>query len=213
MEIKTFIFNPLQVNTYVIYNSATLEAAIIDAGCFGEEEEEELRKFIDEKGLRVSNLVNTHLHLDHQFGNAYVAQQYGIKPLAAAEDEPLVRNVRHYAAAFGLDDDLVKEQTLGGYLHDGEIVTLCGEECQIIATPGHTPGGVCLYFPNQKIVFTGDTLFAGGIGRADLPGGNYATLIQSIQKRLLTLPPDTQIYCGHGPASTIAEEKQMNPYL
>ncbi len=213
MQIKTFIFNPIQVNTYVLYDPDSLDCAIIDAGCLGAEEENELAKFIDEKGLKVNYLLNTHLHLDHQFGNAFVTERYGVKPLAAEADEPLVRTVRHYAAAFGLNDDLVREQALGGYLKDGDVMRICGAECHIIATPGHTPGGVCFYFPKLKLLFTGDTLFAGGIGRADLPGGNYGTLIRSIQQGLLTLPDDTQIYCGHGPVSSIGDEKQMNPYL
>lgn len=213
MQIKQFIFNPIQVNTYLLYNEDTHQAAIIDAGCLGEEEEAELGKFIDENGLKVQYLLNTHLHLDHQFGNAFVTQHYGVLPLAAEADEPLVKTVRHYAAAFGLDDNLVKEQALGGYLQDGEELNICGYSCQVIATPGHTPGGVCFYFPDEKILFTGDTLFAGGIGRADLPGGNYTTLIQSLQKRIMTLPEDTKIYCGHGPESSIGYEKQMNPFL
>ena len=213
MQIKTFIFNPIQVNTYVLYNPESQKCAIIDAGCLGEAEENELAKFIDENGLRVEYLLNTHLHLDHQFGNAFVAERYGVKPLAAEADEPLTRTVRHYAAAFGLNDDLVKEQALGGYLQDKDVINICGEECHIIATPGHTPGGICFYFPKLKLVFTGDTLFAGGIGRADLPGGNYGSLIRSIQRGLLTLPDDTLIYCGHGPSSSIGIEKQTNPYL
>ena len=213
MQIKRFIFNPIQVNTYLIYNEQTHQAALIDAGCFGHEEEEELSRYIEEHKLKVEHLLNTHLHLDHQFGNAYVAQRYGILPKASEADEPLVSNVRQYAAAFGLDDELVKEQPLGTYLNDGEELDICGYKCQIIATPGHTPGGICLYFANEKTLFTGDTLFAGGIGRADLPGGDYGTLIRSLQKKIMILPDDTKIYCGHGPNSTIGEEKQMNPFL
>ena len=98
-------------------------------------------------------------------------------------------------------------------IKDKDVINICGEECHIIATPGHTPGGICFYFPKLKLVFTGDTLFAGGIGRADLPGGNYGSLIRSIQRGLLTLPDDTLIYCGHGPNSSIGIEKQTNPYL
>lgn len=213
MNIRTFVVNPLQVNTYVIYNEDTHQAVIIDAGCFGKAEEEELGKFIDENGLTVQHLLNTHLHLDHQFGNAYIAHRYGVMPLAAEADAPLVNNVRHYAAAFGLDDDLVQEQPLGGYLTDGEVLDVCGYPCEVIATPGHTPGGLCFYFPSEKILFTGDTLFQGSIGRADLPGGHYATLTQSIQKRLMILPDDTTIYCGHGPSSSIGQEKQINPFI
>lgn len=213
MKIETFVFNPFMENTYLLYDGNNREAALIDAGCLYPEEQRKLAGFIEQKGLHLTCLLNTHLHLDHQFGNAYVTKNYGVKPQAAQADEFLISRLKEQTAAFGLVDVALEEQMLGDYLYDGQILNLCGTTCEVIVTPGHSPGGVCFYFPQEQIVFTGDSLFAGGIGRTDLPGGNYEELIRRLQQRIMVLPDATTVYCGHGPQTTIGIEKQTNPYL
>lgn len=213
MNIHVLTFNPFQENTYIIYDEQTKAAAIIDAGCMFEKEQQQLENFIETNGLKVTYLLNTHLHLDHQFGNHFVASKYGVLPLASKEDEPLVNSLAEQAALFGLSRFKMESQQLGGYLEDGQILSLCGTVCHVIATPGHSPGGLCFYFPEEKVLFSGDTLFAGGIGRTDVLRGDFRQLLKSIHQRLMVLLDDVVVYCGHGPHTTIGHERIHNLYL
>lgn len=213
MEIHVLTFNPFQENTYILHDEDTKEAAIIDAGCLFEMEQKQLSAYIDSNELKIRHLLNTHLHLDHQFGNRYIASSYGVLPFASKEDEPFVDTLQEQATLFGLSKFKMESQPLGGYLEDGQTLQVCGTSCQVIATPGHSPGGLCFHFPNEKILFSGDTLFAGGIGRTDILGGDLQELLMSIQQRLMALPDDTVVYCGHGPHTTIGYERVHNIYL
>ena len=173
----------------------------------------QLENYIEDNCLKVKYLLNTHLHLDHQFGNHFVANKYGVLPLASKEDEPLVDTLPEQAALFGLSRFKMESQQLGGYLEDGQILQLCGTTCHVIATPGHSPGGLCFYFPEEKLLFSGDTLFAGGIGRTDVLRGDFRQLLKSIHQRLMVLPDETVVYCGHGSHTTIGHERIHNLYL
>ena len=212
MTIKTFTFNPFQENTYLIYDD-TNEAVIIDAGCITNAEKSLLKKFIEENKLTLKKVINTHLHLDHQFGNKFLFDTYGLKPQAHHEDEFLLESVIAQAHSYGFPIEDEKAQGLGGYIADNDVIKFGNSSLRAIHVPGHAPGHLAFYAENDGVLFAGDVLFRGSIGRTDLPKGDYATLIQSITKKLLTLPDSTVVYCGHGPTTTIESEKVNNPYL
>lgn len=212
MTIKTFVCNPLQENTYLVIDEASKECMVIDAGMLFNDEKEELARYITQNGLQLKYVVNTHLHLDHCFGNGFLAQTFGVKPMAHADDEDLLRFMNAHAAAFGVPFN-EEPQPLGGYLAEGDTLTLGNEKFEVLHIPGHSKGGIVLYNAAQGVLFSGDSLFKMSIGRTDLPGGDYATLVTALTKKVMTLPDATVVYPGHGPTTTIAYEKQYNAYL
>lgn len=211
MQIQQFTFNPFQENTYIVYTDEK-EAMIIDPGCYTEDEEDRLKKFIASKDLDVKLLVNTHLHIDHIFGNAFVEKTYNIKASANREDEFWIKGIEGQARMFGLTLRHTT-QGVGTFIQEGDKLTLGTETFEVFQVPGHSPGSIVLYNAGNNCVFVGDVLFQGGIGRTDLQGGNYQYLIEGIQNKLLTLPENTIVYSGHGPATTIGQEKAGNPFL
>ena len=212
MKIKQIQNNPFQENTYVVWNEASMEAAIVDCGALFPQEEERIEAFVSDNNLKVKYILNTHLHLDHCFGNAWAAERYGILPMAHKDDETLLARMGEQERMFGLPFE-VKTEKLGGYLNDNDVLMLGENEIKVIHTPGHSRGGICFYIPSAGWLISGDSLFEGSIGRTDLEGGSYATLIKSITERLMTLPEETVVYPGHGPYTTIGNEKRMNPFL
>lgn len=212
MKIKQIQNNPFQENTYVVWDEASMEAAIVDCGALFPQEEAKIEAFVSDNNLKVKYILNTHLHLDHCFGNAWAAERYGILPMAHKDDETLLARMGEQARMFGLPFE-VKTEKLGGYLKDDDVLMLGENEIKVIHTPGHSRGGLCFYIPSAGWLISGDSLFEGSIGRTDLEGGSYATLIKSITERLMTLPEETVVYPGHGPYTTIGDEKRMNPFL
>ena len=212
MKIKQIPNNPFQENTYVVWDEATMEAAIVDCGALFPQEKERIDVFVNDNNLKIKYILNTHLHLDHCFGNAWAAERYGVLPMAHEDDETLLARMGEQARMFGLPFE-VKTEKLGGYLGDGDVLKLGDNEIRVIHTPGHSRGGLCFYIPSAGWLISGDSLFEGSIGRTDLEGGSYATLIKSITERLMTLPEDTVVYPGHGSYTTIGEEKKSNPFL
>ena len=212
MKIKQIQNNPFQENTYVVWDEATMDAAIVDCGALFPQEEERIEAFVNDNNLKVKHILNTHLHLDHCFGNAWAAERYGILPMAHKDDETLLARMGEQARMFGLPFE-VKTEKLGGYLKDDYVLMLGENEIKVIHTPGHSRCGLCFYIPSAGWLISGDSLFEGSIGRTDLEGGSYATLIKSITERLMTLPEETVVYPGHGPYTTIGDEKRMNPFL
>lgn len=211
MTIKTFTFNPFQENTYLIFDE-TNEAVLIDAGCIFDAEKHQLKKFIEQNNLTIKRLINTHLHLDHQFGNKFIFDTYGLSPEACVEDEYLLENVIAQALTFGLPIE-EEAQALGEYIVEDQYIKFGNSSLKAIHVPGHSPGSLAFYSEKDGVIFAGDVLFQGSIGRTDLPKGDYTTLILSITKKLLPLPDSTVVYCGHGPTTTIGNEKVNNPYL
>ena len=204
MKIVRFQFNMFGENCYLVYEPQSREAMIVDPGMLSPSECESIDGYIAREDLRVKYLVNTHLHLDHCFGNAHIERKYGVKTRAHEADAPLGRNISGRARMFGFFNDF---ENIGEIepLTDGDILTLGAEQVTVISTPGHSPGGISLYAPADGWVITGDTLFAdGNVGRTDLPGGDYNTLMESVRK-LRRLPGPTSLLPGHGPGSTIAE--------
>lgn len=212
MKISRFTVNPFGVNSYVMWDADTLEAAIVDPGMADEAERKALDSFIERQGLKPVHLINTHMHLDHIFGNLYVKEKYGLDIKAHPADDFLGRSLEDQTTRFHLPIKATN-QGLDVELHDGDRLYLGTEPIDIISVPGHSPGSVVLYCPESGFVITGDALFRGSIGRTDLPMGDYPTLIAAIRDRLLTLPPDTVVLPGHGPESTIGQEKSSNPYI
>lgn len=212
MKIKQIQNNPFQENTYVVWDEASMEAAIVDCGALFPQEEAKIEAFVSDNNLKIKYILNTHLHLDHCFGNAWAAERYGILPMAHKDDETLLARMGEQARMFGLPFE-VKTEKLGRYLKDDDVLMLGENRIEVIHTPGHSRGGVCFYIPSAGWLISGDSLFEGSIGRTDLEGGSYATLIKSITERLMTLPEETVVYPGHGPYTTIGDEKRMNPFL
>lgn len=198
-------------NTYVIWDDETKETAVIDPGCHDTNEEIELEKFIDRNNLKIKYLINTHCHIDHVFGNAFVKEKYSPIFLAPEEDKFLLHNAVEQGKMFAIDVNPSPEPD--EFIYDGMSIKLGNIKNEFLFTPGHTPGEYCIYFEDDKICITGDVLFREGIGRTDLWGGDTNTLLNSIRTRLFTLPDNVVIYPGHGEESTIGHEKTNNPFL
>lgn len=212
MTIKTFVFNPFQENTYVVYDENG-EAAVIDAGCLFEEERQELKKFIEQQGLILKRVLNTHLHLDHIFGNKFLFDTYGLAPEAAREDEFWLDAFPQSMQAFGLTPGMGQAQAIGKYLTENQEIKIGNITFTVLSVPGHSPGSLAFYSAKDGVVFSGDALFQSSIGRTDLAQGDYATLIRAIREKLFSLPDETVVYSGHGPETTIGAEKRFNPFL
>lgn len=213
MEIKRFEFNVFGVNTYVVWDSDTLDAAVVDPGMPNSEECSRLSKFITDNSLKVTALLNTHLHIDHLLGDEYVESRYGVDLQASSKDSFLSDRLQNQVAMFHLRVNIPERLEIAVPLKAGNKVRIGKSYLDVIEVPGHSPGSLAFYSPADGFVITGDALFRGSVGRTDLPGGSYPTLIKSITDNLLTLPPSTVVYPGHGPASTIGDEISMNPFL
>jgi glyoxylase-like metal-dependent hydrolase (beta-lactamase superfamily II) len=209
-QIAMFTFSPIQENTYLLYN-ATGEAAIIDPGCYFDEEKETLASYIADHNLTVKYLLQTHCHLDHIFGLKWAAETYGLSPYMHANEQQVL--------AFGEISGQKWNLPFAGYkgpvqlLEEGQKISVGGDELKVLFAPGHSPGHVCFYCQKQDFVIGGDVLFQRSIGRTDLPGGNHQQLLTSIREQLFTLPDNTTVHPGHGPATKVGEEKRENPFL
>lgn len=209
-NVKVFIFSPIQENTYVLSNDKK-EAIIIDPGCYGQKEEQQLEDYIVSQGLQVRLLLNTHCHLDHVFGNKFVAEKWDLKPHIHPREKPVL----DYAPVSGLMWNLPFHNYSGDvvYLNDGDVTGLDNEPLDVLFTPGHSPGSISFYSKGGGFIISGDVLFQRSVGRTDLPMGDFDTLANSIRTRLYTLPDGTIVYSGHGAATTVGEEKRNNPFV
>jgi hydroxyacylglutathione hydrolase len=210
LTVTSFVFSPVQENTYVVHNEAG-ECIIVDPGCYFGNERNELKEFIQNGRLLPKYLLNTHCHLDHVFGNKFIHDTYGLT-LHLHEKEKIVLD---YAPTSGLSWGLPFDNYRGDliFLREGEAIRLGDDELQVLFTPGHSPGHISFYCPAQHFVLSGDVLFRQSIGRTDLPGGNFETLIKSIREKLFVLPDETVVYSGHGEETTVGAEKRDNPFL
>ncbi len=211
LKIQKFTFNPFQENTFLLWDAISLEAMIIDPGCSNNNEEEILNSFINEQKLSVQYLLNTHCHIDHILGNAFVKEKYNCKYFAPELDLPLLDNLISQAEMFGVK---AKKSPLPDEFITEDLILKLGEiELTFLFTPGHTPGEYCIYSKSENVCFSGDVLFYESIGRTDLWGGDYDTLINSINNKLFILPEITRVFPGHGEETTIGHEKKNNPFL
>ena len=211
MKIARLIFNPIQENTYIIWDD-TLEAAVIDAGNMNERENEVLAKFIADNGLKPKYALNTHGHFDHLLGVDFLREKYGAQLAMSSKDEFLLKGASVSAELFGVKADALPE-AIDVDLEGKESIKFGNTELKIIPTPGHTPGHVAFFEPVSKVLFTGDTLFRESIGRTDLPGGDYSWIMRSIIENILPLGDDVKIYPGHGETSDIGHESMYNPFV
>ena len=212
MELRQFIFNPVGVNCYLLWDESK-EAVLIDAAVLFPEEKEELKNFIAQQGLQIKYHLNTHLHFDHIFGNPFIEETFGIKTSANDGDWSWAESITERVARFGLRYN-EKIPRLGTVLSDNDTITFGnGNTIKAIHGPGHSPGSLAYYIEKEKMLFSGDALFRGSIGRTDFPDADYATLAESIRKKLFTLPDDTIVYPGHSESTNIGFEKQYNRYI
>ncbi|NOT75618.1 MAG: MBL fold metallo-hydrolase [Cyclobacteriaceae bacterium] len=209
IQIQSFTFNPFEENMYILFDE-TKEAVIIDPGCYEPEEQTELKKFISKENLTVKFLLNTHCHIDHVLGNSFVKQYHKVPFLIHPTELKVLRAVISYASNYGFPR--YSEILPDGDLIEGEFIKFGNSSLSIIFLPGHSPGHVGFYSKDQNFLIGGDVLFYHSIGRTDLPGGNFETLIKSIHQKLFVLPENVVVHPGHGSPTTIGEEKVHNPF-
>ncbi|HSD63274.1 MAG TPA: MBL fold metallo-hydrolase [Ignavibacteriaceae bacterium] len=211
VKIKKFVFNPFQENTFVVWDDLTKECAIIDPGCSDELEENALSGFISSLELIPNYLINTHCHLDHIWGCKFVKEKYNLTFLIPEDDFILLKNAGTQAARYNVP--FKEPPAPDDFISQNLKISLGKSEIKFLYTPGHTPGEFCLYFPDENFCIVGDVLFKDSIGRTDLWGGDYRTLMDSIRTKLLSLDDNVVIYPGHGDESTIGRERTKNPFL
>lgn len=209
IQIQTFTFNPFSENTYLVYDE-TGEGVVIDPGCYEKSEKETLQQFIESNNIKVRYLLNTHCHIDHVLGNDFVKAKYNVPFLINKNDEPVLRSVKAYAPSYGFNQ--YHEVLPDGYLAEGDTVSFGNIIFEILFLPGHAPGHIGFYHKESHSLLSGDVLFEQSIGRTDLPGGDFNTLIKSIHQKIFTLPDNVIVYPGHGNPTTVGEEKVSNPF-
>ena len=210
ISIKSFTFNPFQENTYIAFDESK-ECIIVDPGCYDETENTILKNFIEQNNLKPVALVNTHCHLDHIFGNSFVANTYNLSPIMHQADLPMLEYAPLAARTYGVN--LNKLPKVKKFIEEGDVIKFGNSEFNIIFTPGHSPGHICLVNNEENIILSADVLFHLSIGRTDLPMGDHETLLKSIKEKLFILDDKMVVYPGHGPSTTIGFERQNNPFL
>jgi hydroxyacylglutathione hydrolase len=210
MQVHAFTFNPVYENTYVLADE-TGACVIVDPGCYSASEQAALKNFIAQHGLKPERLLNTHCHLDHVFGNAWVAETWNLGLEIHRDDLPVLNAFNDSCARFGLRGGYQPEPM--AWLEEGVDVTFGNTTLQVFFTPGHSPGSVSFYHAPSLQLISGDVLFQGSIGRTDLPGGDFPTLEKSIHEKLFILPDAVRVYSGHGEPTTIGFEKKHNPFV
>lgn len=210
ITIEKFVFNPFQENTYLLYDE-TGECVIIDPGCYGTSEQDQLLELIATKNLKPVKLIYTHCHVDHILGNNFIAETYNLKPEIHEAGLPFLKRGHEQGIAYGFEmpESILPEK----YIAHGDVVKFGNSELKVVYTPGHADGSVCFINDDQKFVITGDVLFRDSIGRTDFPTGDFDVLMKSIHEQLFTLDDAFTVYCGHGPETTIGYEKVNNPFI
>ena len=210
MTVTGLTFNPFAENTYLLHDE-TKECVIVDPGCSDANEKAKLKQFIADNGLKVVKLLNTHCHIDHVLGNKFVADTYHVGLEMHEADLPTLKAIPAYAPSYSFNN--YEEVLPTTFLAENDTVSFGNTDLKVIFAPGHAPGHIVFYDEKGKNLIAGDVLFQRSIGRTDLPGGDFDTLIASIKTKLFTLPDDVTVYPGHGPSTTIGEEKRENPFL
>lgn len=211
-QVLKLTFNPFQENTYVVFDESG-ECVIFDPGCYTTEEKQLLVKEIERKGLRPVRLINTHCHIDHVFGNQFVADHYGLGLEIHAGELPVLKAAPQSALFFGLSSTGPLSPEPEKFIEEGDTVEFGQTKLKAILTPGHSPASLSFFCEDSRFVIAGDVLFYGSIGRTDLPGGDFRTLINSIVQKLFPLGDDVVVYSGHGPDTNIGYERMHNPFL
>lgn len=212
IQIHRFVFNPFEENTYLLVDSDTNQAAVVDPGMFTQDDLRVFDDFIAKHNITLKQVINTHMHVDHCFADNYVCDKYNITVAANTGDDYFAASPETQARRFGIQLHL-NAITITTGLKDGDAIAIGNSSLTVLHVPGHSQGGIALYSSEDGFVLSGDSLFRGSIGRTDLRGGDHAQLINAIHAKLLTLPEGTVVLPGHGPATTIGDEKARNPYL
>lgn len=211
IKIAKFTFNPFQENTYVLYDESK-ECVIIDPGCYDQSEKERLANFIEDNDLTPVKLLNTHCHIDHVLGNYFVSKTYGLDLGIHKLDLPTLAFVPQSCMLYGFKGyEMSPDPTY--FLDEGDVIEFGNSKLDVLFGPGHAPGHIAFYSAEDNFIINGDILFRGSYGRYDLPGGSLDVLKESIITKLFKLPDETVVYCGHGPETTIGEERHSNPIL
>ncbi len=210
ITIHSFTFNPIQENMYLLFDESK-DCVIIDPGCYDDNERTVLSEFIAQNGLKPVKLLNTHCHLDHIFGNGYVAKKYNLKLEFNKNDMRVFEAFQLTCDLYGMSCDPSPQPSV--FLEEGDVIEFGNSKLEILFTPGHSPGSITFFNREEKFMIAGDVLFNGSIGRTDLPGGNHESLINNIKTKLFPLGDDFKVYSGHGPVTTIGFEKKHNPFL
>lgn len=211
MNIKIFTFNQFFENTFIISDS-TNECIIIDPGCYDKNEKQILQDYILSNNLVPTRLINTHCHIDHILGNNFVSKTWDLELEIHHKDIDLLKNSKNIADLYGFVN-YENSPITNKFLVEGDIIEFGKSNLEVLFTPGHAPGHISLYSKNENFIISGDVLFNNSIGRTDLPGGNYNTLIDTIKSKILCLDDSTVVYCGHGPSTTVGKERINNPFL
>lgn len=211
LHIQGFTFNPFQENSYIVYNDQK-EAVIVDPGCYTREEQAFFLEYIQSNGLKVLALLNTHCHIDHILGNAFVLRNFDVDFYAHKLDLPTLEMGALSANMYGMSEYETSPKPTK-FIEDKDVLQFGDIKLDVIFGPGHAPGHVAFYNAESNALLGGDILFKGSFGRYDLPGGSLEVLKKSITERLFTLPDNTVVHSGHGPATTIGAEKNSNPIL
>jgi len=208
VHVEQFTFNGFQENTYVLFDDNG-KGVIVDPGCYDRQEEKDLLAFIEQRQIEIVAVLNTHAHIDHILGNQFVTSHFGVDLYLHENDLNTLRSVENYAHVYGFNAYKVSPEPTQ-FLEDGQLLSFGEIELKVLFTPGHAPGHVVFYCEKGKFVINGDVLFQGSFGRVDLPGGDLETLKKSIFNIMFKLPEETVVYCGHGPSTTIGQEKRSN---
>ena len=212
MNATLMTVNPFGENMYILWDEQSRDAVVVDPGMMRDAEREMVTKFIEGQQLKVKHVLLTHLHLDHVTGARWLAIETGADVCANSQDAQLGLELPEQVAQFGMQFE-VEALTIDRNLSDGDTLTLGDEIIQVLHVPGHSPGGLAFYLPDSALLIAGDTIFNGSVGRTDLWGGDMAQLLNSIREKILPLPDETVIASGHGPTTTVADEKRHNPFL
>lgn len=212
LNIKRFVLNMLEENCYII-SDETKEAILIDDGAYYDKEHQAIDEYIANEGLTLKHIVCTHAHFDHTWGMHHLYQTYGLKPEIHPDDAEFYANLPlQILSIYGYQFD-APSAPVGTLLHEGDTVQFGSHKMQVIHTPGHTPGGICLYCAEEGVLFSGDTLFEMSVGRTDFPGGSMEALLDCLKNKIMPLPADTKVYPGHGNATTIGNEQKFNSFI
>jgi glyoxylase-like metal-dependent hydrolase (beta-lactamase superfamily II) len=211
LQVVQLTFNPFQENTFIV-TGGNGNCIVIDPGCYTREEQMMLSNYISRNSLTVQRLINTHCHIDHVLGNAFVSSMYDVLPEYHSMEQTQLNSVQQYAHLYGVHDYHPSPAAVN-FLNENDSILLDGSVLKILYVPGHSPGHIALYSEDNGFIISGDVLFCGSVGRTDLPGGNFSILEQSIRKHLYTLPEHTLVYCGHGSKTSIGDEKHSNPFV
>ena len=211
MKIEKFTFNAFSENTFIVSDN-TKECIIIDPGCYNQHEKNELVKYVTDNNLKPVMLINTHCHIDHIFGNKFAAEKWGLELQINKLELGILDSSTDVAKLYGFEN-YEKSPNAKIFLNEHDEIKFGESKLDILFTPGHSPGHIAFHSAKDKVLISGDVLFNNSIGRTDLPGGNYDTLIKSIKEKILLLEDETIVFCGHGPSTTIGSEKLNNPFL